>query len=249
MARAHEIDYRIVGNDAQFVEIELDPGESVVSTTGAMMYKSPAVEMAAIMGDGSQEKQGFMGALAGAGKRLISGVGLFMSSYTHTGTGKAQVAFAAPNIGTLLAVHLPDIGGELICQRDSFMVAARGVTIDIAVQKRIMTGLFGGEGFVMQRLKGDGWTFIHAGGTLVERELGEGEELHIDTGCLVAYTPGVDVAIEKAGNLGTMLVGGEGLFLAKARGPGKVWLQSLPFARLVGRIQATLPKRTAGGDD
>lgn len=240
MSTADVIDYKIGGEDIQYVEIELDPGESVVSEAGAMMYKSPGVVMDAVFGDGSQRQSGVWGALAGAGKRLLTGESLFMTVFTHQGSGKAHAAFAAPYPGTIIPVHLPDLGGELICQKDSFLAAAKGVSIGIALQRRIMTGLFGGEGFIMQRLEGTGWCFIHAGGTLVERELSAGEELHIDTGCVVAYTPGVDFEIERAGNIKSMIFGGEGVFFARLRGPGKVWIQSMPFSRLAGRILANV---------
>lgn len=246
MNQAHEIDYQIGGEDIQYVEIELDPGESVVSEAGAMMFKSPSIEMDAVFGDGSREKQGFLGAIAGAGKRLLTGESLFMTVFTHKGGGKAQVAFAAPFPGTIIPVHLPDVDGELICQKDSFLAAAKGVSVGIALQRRIMTGLFGGEGFIMQRLEGDGWCFVHAGGTLIERELAAGEELHIDTGCVVAYTKDVDFEIEQAGNIKSMIFGGEGVFFAKLKGPGRVWIQSMPFSRLAGRIMANVPVTGSG---
>lgn len=246
MGRTDEIDYEIGGEDIQYVEIELDPGESVVSEAGAMMFKAPSISMEAVFGDGSQKNQGVWGALAGAGKRLLTGESLFMTVFTHGGQGKAKVAFAAPYPGTIIPVHLPDLGGELICQKDSFLAAAKGVSVGIALQKRIMTGLFGGEGFIMQRLEGDGWVFVHAGGTLIERELAAGEELHVDTGCVVAYTPDVDFEIERAGNIKSMIFGGEGVFFARLRGPGKVWIQSMPFSRLAGRILANVPVAGSG---
>jgi uncharacterized protein (TIGR00266 family) len=246
MSQADEIDYEIGGSDIQYVEIELDPGESVVSEAGAMMFKAPSISMEAVFGDGSQKNKGVWGALAGAGKRLLTGESLFMTVFTHGGQGKAKVAFAAPYPGTIIPVHLPDLGGELICQKDSFLAAAKGVSVGIALQKRIMTGLFGGEGFIMQRLEGTGWVFVHAGGTLIERELAAGEELHVDTGCVVAYTPGVDFEIERAGNIKSMIFGGEGVFFARLRGPGKVWIQSMPFSRLAGRILANVPVTGSG---
>jgi uncharacterized protein (TIGR00266 family) len=246
MSSAHEIDYKIGGEDIQYVEIELDPSESVVSEAGAMMYKSPDIDMEAVFGDGSQKNQGFLGALAGAGKRLLTGESLFMTVFTHKGQGKAHAAFAAPFPGTIIPVHLPDVDGELICQKDSFLAAAKGVSVGIALQKKIMTGLFGGEGFIMQRLEGDGWCFIHAGGTLIERELSAGEEIDIDTGCVVAYTKGVEFEIVKAGNIKSMIFGGEGVFFAKLKGPGKVWIQSMPFSRLAGRIMANMPVTGSG---
>jgi uncharacterized protein (TIGR00266 family) len=246
MSSAHEIDYKIGGEDIQYVEIELDPNESVVSEAGAMMYKSPDIDMEAVFGDGSKKNQGFLGALAGAGKRLLTGESLFMTVFTHKGQGKAQAAFAAPFPGTIIPVHLPDVDGELICQKDSFLAAAKGVSVGIALQKKIMTGLFGGEGFIMQRLEGDGWCFIHAGGTLIERELAAGEELDIDTGCVVAYTKDVEFEIVKAGNIKSMIFGGEGVFFAKLKGPGKIWIQSMPFSRLAGRIMANMPVTGSG---
>ena len=246
MSSTHEIDYKIGGEDIQYVEIELDPNESVVCEAGAMMYKSPSITMEAVFGDGSAKNKGFFGALAGAGKRLLTGESLFMTVFTHKGQGKAHAAFAAPFPGTIVPIHLPDVGGELICQKDSFLVAAKGVSIGIALQKKIMTGLFGGEGFIMQRLEGDGWCFVHAGGTLIERELAAGEEIHIDTGCVVAYTKGVEFEIERAGNIKSMIFGGEGVFFAKLRGPGKVWIQSMPFSRLAGRIMANMPMGGSG---
>ncbi|WP_203290857.1 TIGR00266 family protein [Maricaulis parjimensis] len=246
MSQADVIDYKIGGEDIQYVEVELDPGESVVSEAGAMMYKSPSVTMDAVFGDGSQKNSGVWGALAGAGKRLLTGESLFMTVFTHEGQGKAHAAFAAPFPGTIIPVHLPDLGGELICQKDSFLAAAKGVSIGIALQKRIMTGLFGGEGFIMQRLQGSGWCFVHAGGTLIKKELAAGEEIHIDTGCVVAYTPDVEFEIERAGNIKSMIFGGEGVFFARLRGPGQVWIQSMPFSRLAGRILANVPATGSG---
>ncbi len=234
---ADEIDYRLYGTDMQFVEIELDPGESAVAEAGAMMYKDAVVEMHTVFGDGSAGEGGFLDRLVGAGKRLITGESLFTTVFTHTGRdGKAHVAFGAPYPGTILPLKLSDHGGRLICQKDSFLCAAKGVSIGVHFQRRILTGLFGGEGFVMQKLEGDGWVFVHAGGTLFERELEAGEVLHVDTGCLAALTETVDYDIEQVGGIKSMLFGGEGLFLARLRGPGHVWLQSLPFSRLAGRM-------------
>ncbi|MCW1986361.1 UNVERIFIED_ORG: uncharacterized protein (TIGR00266 family) [Sphingomonas sp. R1F5B] len=236
---ADDVDFAIRGNDLQFVEIELDPGESAVAEAGAFVWKDAAIEMTTVFGDGSDgDGGGFMGKLLGAGKRLVTGASLFTTVFTHHGHGKARVAFAAPVPGTILPLKLSDLGGTLICQKDSFLAAARGVSIGIAFQRRIMTGLFGGEGFVMQRLDGDGWVFVQMGGTLVERELGPGEQLHVDTGCLAAYTPSVDFDLVRAGGVRSVLFGGEGLFFARLTGPGKVWIQSLPFARLAGRVVA-----------
>ena len=242
MPTAHEIDYAIRGHEMQFVEIELDPGESAVAEAGAFMYKDTAVEMTTIFGDGSGQQQGasFMDLLVGAGKRVLTGESLFMTVFTHQGAGKAKVAFAAPYPGTILALDLDDYGQKLICQKDAFLAAAKGVSIGIAFQKRVLTGLFGGEGFIMQKLEGDGLVFVHAGGTLIERELKAGEELHVDTGCLVALTQTVDYDVVTVGGVKSMIFGGEGVFFARLRGPGHVWLQSLPFSRLAGRIMANL---------
>ncbi len=242
MPTAHEIDYAIRGHEMQFVEIELDPGESAVAEAGAFMYKDTAIEMTTIFGDGSGQQQGasFMDLLVGAGKRVLTGESLFMTVFTHEGQGKAKVAFAAPYPGTILALDLDDYGQKLICQKDAFLAAAKGVSIGIAFQKRVLTGLFGGEGFIMQKLEGDGLVFVHAGGTLIERELKAGEELHVDTGCLVALSQTVDYDVVTVGGVKSMIFGGEGVFFARLRGPGHVWLQSLPFSRLAGRIMANL---------
>jgi uncharacterized protein (TIGR00266 family) len=234
---ADDIDFEIKGDDLQFVEIELDPGESAVAEAGAFVWKDATVQMTTVFGDGSADQSGgFMGKLLGAGKRLITGESLFTTVFTHTGSGKARVAFASPTPGSILPLNLGALGGTLICQKDSFLAAARGVSIGLHFQKRMMTGLFGGEGFIMQRLEGDGWVFVQMGGALVERELAPGEELHIDTGCVAAYTPSVDFDLVMAGGVKSVLFGGEGLFFARLRGPGKVWIQSLPFARLAGRM-------------
>ena len=239
VAGADEIDFRIVGQEMQFVEIELDPGESAVAEAGAMMYKDQAVEMSTLFGDGSgQEGNRFLDKLIGAGKRVITGESLFTTMFTHTGQGKAHVAFAAPYPGNILALNLSDYGGRLICQKDSFLCAAKGVQIGIHFQKKILTGLFGGEGFIMQKLEGNGYVFVHMGGTLIERDLAAGETLHVDTGCLAALTETVTYDVVRAGNIKTMLFGGEGVFFATLTGPGHVWLQSLPFARLAGRMLA-----------
>ncbi len=237
---ADDIDFEIKGAEMQFVEIELDPGESCVAEAGAMMFKDSWIDMETIFGDGSAALQnaGFMGKLMGAGKRLLTGESLFTTQFTHKGQGKARVAFAAPYPGKILPMRLSELGGTLICQKDSFLVGAKGVSIGIAFQKKIMTGLFGGEGFIMQKLEGDGWVFCHAGGSILQRELQPGEVLHVDTGCVVAYMPGVDFDIVRAGNVKSMIFGGEGVFFAQLTGPGHVWLQSLPFSRLAGRILA-----------
>ncbi|MFN3523266.1 MAG: TIGR00266 family protein [Phenylobacterium sp.] len=238
-AVADDIDFEIKGQELQFLEIELDPGESAIAEAGAMVWKDATVGMTTVFGDGSGGADaGFMGKLLGAGKRLVTGESLFTTVFTHNGQGKAKVAFAAPTPGSILPLHLGQVGGQLICQKDSFLAAARGVSIGIAFQRRMMTGLFGGEGFIMQRLEGDGWVFVQMGGTVVERELAPGEQLHVDTGCLAAYTPSVDFDLVAAGGIKSALFGGEGLFFARLTGPGKVWIQSLPFSRLAGRMLA-----------
>ncbi|PZQ60964.1 MAG: TIGR00266 family protein [Phenylobacterium zucineum] len=234
-----DIDFEIKGQELQFVEIELDPGESAVAEAGSFVWKDASVEMTTMFGDGSGgQGGGFMGALLGAGKRLITGESLFTTVFTHQGQGKAKVAFASPTPGAILPIKLDSVGGTLICQKDAFLAAARGVQIGVAFQRRIMTGLFGGEGFIMQKLDGDGWVFVQMGGTVVERELKAGEVLHVDTGCLAAYTPSVDFDLEMVRGVKSMFFGGEGVFFARLRGPGKVWIQSLPFSRLAGRMLA-----------
>jgi len=241
---ADDIDFEIKGQELQFLEIELDPGESAVAEAGALVWKDGTVEMTTIFGDGSGgANEGFMGKLLGAGKRLVTGESLFTTVFTHQGRGKARVAFASPTPGAILPIKLSDIGGRLICQKDSFLAAARGVSIGVHFQRRILTGLFGGEGFIMQKLEGDGWVFVQMGGTVVERELAAGEELHVDTGCLAAITPSVDFDLITAGGVKSVLFGGEGLFFARLRGPGKVWIQSLPFSRLAGRMLAAAGSR------
>lgn len=241
---ADDIDFEIKGQELQFVEIELDPGESAVAEAGAMVWKDASVEMTTVFGDGSGgQGGGFMDKLLGAGKRLVTGESLFTTVFTHRGSGKARVAFAAPVPGTILPLRLADYGGTLICQKDSFLAAAKGVQMGIAFQQRMMTGLFGGEGFIMQKLEGDGWVFVQMGGTLVERELRAGEELHVDTGCVAAYTRGVDMDVIRAGNVKSMIFGGEGIFFARLTGPGHVWIQSLPFTRLAARTLAAAGSR------
>lgn len=241
-----DVDYEIKGSEMQFVEVELDPGESAIAEAGTMMFKSPHITMSAVFGDGSGQEGGFMGKLLGAGKRLLTGESLFTTVFTHGGvSGKARVGFAAPFPGNVLPIRLDEYGGRIICQKDSFLAAARGVQIGIHFQRRIMTGLFGGEGFIMQRLEGDGWVFVHMGGTVTKYDLAPGEVLHVDTGCLAAMTGDVDMDIESVGGLKSMIFGGEGVFFARLTGPGTVWLQSLPFSRLAGRMLAAAPQ--AGG--
>ncbi len=239
---AHEIDFKIVGHEMQFVEVELDPGESAIAEAGSMMYMTQGIEMETVFGDGSSKQTvGVMGALLGAGKRLLTGESLFMTVFSNQGSGKQQVAFAAPYPGKILAMDLGHMGGELICQKDSFLCAARGVSVGIAFQRKIGAGLFGGEGFIMQRLQGDGLTFVHAGGTVHPVDLVAGQTLRVDTGCLVALQPSVTYDIQFVGKVKTALFGGEGLFFATLRGPGRVWLQSLPFSRLADRVYKAAP--------
>jgi len=241
---AHEIDYEIFGHEMQFVEIELDPQESVVSEAGAMMYMSDQIAMETIFGDGSQESQsgGFLDKMMGAGKRLITGEGLFITMFTYTGREKGKAAFASPYPGKIIPLDLKEYDGRIICQKDAFLCAAKGVSIGVAFQKKIGTALFGGEGFIMQQLDGDGLSFVHAGGTIIEKELAAGETLRVDTGCLVALTQTVNYDIEYVGNVKSAIFGGESFFFATLSGPGHVWLQSLPFSRLAGRIWQAAPQ-------
>ena len=248
MPDMHEIEYKIYGDDMQYVEVELDPNEATIAEAGGMMFMEDGIEMETIFGDGSrQQKSGFMGALMGAGKRLLTGESLFMTVFLNRSTHKRKVAFGAPYPGKIIPVHLKDIGGVLIAQKDSFLAAAKGVSIGIAFQKKLGVGLFGGEGFIMQRLEGDGWAFVHAGGTLTERTLAPGEMLRVDTGCIVALQPTVNYDIQYVGKIKTAFFGGEGLFFASLTGPGKVWLQSLPLSRLANRIVSAVPGITRGG--
>ncbi len=236
--RSHEVDYEIVGNDMQMVIVELDPGETVIAEAGAMTYMEEGIQFETKMGDGSSPDKGFLSKMMSVGKRAITGESLFMTHFTHTGVGKSHVAFAAPYPGKIIPIDLATIAGnDLICQKDAFLCAALGTQVTIALNKKIGTGLFGGEGFIMQKLVGDGLAFIHAGGTIIEREL-HGETLRVDTGCLVAFEPHMEYNIERAGNLKSMFLGGEGLFLATLSGHGRVWLQSLPMRRLSERIVA-----------
>jgi uncharacterized protein (TIGR00266 family) len=235
------IDYKIYGTETQFVEVELDPGEAAVGEAGAMMFMEDGIVMDTVFGDGSAQQKNFWGKLVGAGKRLVTGESLFTTVFQNNGTGKRKVAFAAPYPGTLIPIHLPDVGGTLICQKDSFLCAAKGVALGIEFQRKLGVGLFGGEGFVMQRLDGDGLAFIHAGGTLYERDLQPGEVLKVDTGCIVALTRSVSYDIQYIGGLKSALFSGEGLFFAVLQGPGKVWLQSLPLSRMANRIVMAAP--------
>ena len=242
------VDYYLHGDDMQFIEIELDPGEAAVGEAGSMMYMEDGIAMTTVFGDGSAGSSGggLFGKLLGAGKRLITGESLFTTVYTNQGNGKRKVAFAAPYTGKIIPFDLSQLGGTLICQRDAFLCAAKGVSLGIAFQRKLGTGFFGGEGFIMQKLEGDGLAFVHSGGTVLKRDLAPGEVLRVDTGCVVAYTTGVDFDIQFVGGVKTALFGGEGLFFATLRGPGTVWIQSLPFARLASRIFAAAP-RTQGG--
>lgn len=242
-----EIDYYLHGDDMQFVEIELDPEEAAIGEAGSMMYMEDGIEMDTIFGDGSAQQSGIFGKLLGAGKRLITGESLFTTVYVNKGRGKKKVAFAAPYTGKIIPFDLSKYGGTLICQKDAFLCAAKGVALGIAFQKKLGAGFFGGEGFIMQRLDGDGLAFCHSGGTVLERKLAAGEVLRVDTGCVVAYTPEVDFDIQFVGGIKTALFGGEGLFFAVLRGPGTIWLQSLPFARLASRIFAAAPVAQGGG--
>jgi len=240
--KAHQVDYQIVGDDMQMVLVELDPGETVIAEAGAMNYMEEGIAFETRMGDGSQPDQGLVGKLFSAGKRALTGESLFMTHFTHRGSGKAQVAFAAPFPGRIIPLDLGRMGGEVLCQKEAFLAAAYGTSIGIAFQRKLGVGFFGGEGFILQRLRGDGLVFVHACGTIIERQL-RGESLRVDTGCLVAFEPTVEYDIERAGNLKSMFFGGEGLFLATLRGHGRVWLQSLPFSRLADRILANAPRQ------
>jgi uncharacterized protein (TIGR00266 family) len=239
--KCHEIDYEIFGEDMQLVEIELDPGEVVIAEAGAMTYIEGDIEFSAKMGDGSEPNQGFFKKLWGASKRAMTGESMFMTHFSNEGNGKRRVAFGAPYPGKILPMNLDELGGELVCQKNSFLCAALGTKIDIAFTKKFGAGLFGGEGFILQRITGDGYAFVHACGAIIEKDLDEGESLRVDTGCFVAMTPDVEYDIQKAGNLKSMFFGGEGLFLLTLTGPGKVWLQSLPFSRLADRVAGAAP--------
>lgn len=242
--KSHVVDYKIYGDDLQFVEVELDPQETVIAEAGAMVYMESGIEFNTRMGDGSKPSQGFLGKLGGLAQRAITGESLFMTHFTNVGQGKKHVAFGAPYPGKIMAIDLDEARGELLCQKDSFLAAALGTEISVAFNKKLGAGLFGGEGFILQRLRGDGMVFIHAGGTIVEKHLNN-EKLLVDTGCIVAFESTINYDIERAGNMKSMIFGGEGLFLATLQGTGRVWIQSLPFSRLADRILANAP--TAGG--
>lgn len=242
MASSHEIDYEVLGDDMQIVEVELDPMETVIAEAGAMSYMEEDIGFEAKMGDGSKPDEGVMGKLLGAGKRALTGESIFITHFTNNGQAKRRVAFAAPYPGQVVPVNLTDLGGTLLCQKDAFLCAALGTDVSIALTKRLGTGFFGGEGFILQRLRGDGMAFVHAGGTLVTKQL-QGETLRVDTGCLVAFTEGIDYNIERAGSLKSMFFGGEGLFLVTLSGTGTVYLQSLPFSRMADRILQHAPSK------
>jgi uncharacterized protein (TIGR00266 family) len=238
--KSHEVDHEIIGNELQLVEVELDPGETVIAEAGAMTYMEEGIEFEAKMGDGSQPDQGFFSKLFSVGKRMFTGESVFMTHFTNRGSAKRRVGFAAPYPGKIIPMDLAELGGQVLCQKDAFLCAALGTEVSIAFSRKIGAGLFGGEGFILQKLSGDGKAFVHAGGTVVRKEL-RGEKLRVDTGCLVAFTPSVDYDIERAGGLKSMVFGGEGLFLATLQGTGTVWVQSLPFSRLADRILAAAP--------
>ncbi|MEI8265376.1 MAG: TIGR00266 family protein [Betaproteobacteria bacterium] len=237
------VDFEIKGSEMQFVEVELDPGEAAIGEAGSMMFMDAGIGMDSVFGDGSAQQGGFFGKLLGAGKRLVTGESLFTTIYTNQSTSKLRVGFAAPYPGKILPMNLKQLGGMLICQKDAFLCAARGVSLGIYFQQKLSVGFFGGEGFIMQKLEGDGLAFVHAGGTVMRRDLQPGQTLLVDTGCLVAMTPNVNFEIQYVGKIKTALFGGEGLFFAKVTGPGSVWLQSLPFSRLASRVFAAAPQR------
>lgn len=245
---SHEIDYTIHGNDMQVVSIELDPQETVIAEAGTMNWMDRGINFEAKLGDGSQPDKGVFGKLLDVGKRALTGESIFLTHFTNTGSGKKEVSFAAPYPGTIIPLDLQAIGGEILCQKDAFLCAAKGTEISIAFNKRLGSGFFGGEGFILQKLRGDGLAFLHAGGTVIEKELNN-ESLLIDTGCIVAFSPELDYNIEKAGNMKSMFFGGEGLFLATLQGTGKVYLQSLPFSRLADRIIQQIPRTPVHRDD
>ncbi len=239
----HEINYKLFGDDMQFVEIELDPLETVIAEAGSLMMMEDQIKMQTIFGDGSGDQGSIMGKLFNAGKRILTGESLFMTSFTNEGQEKRHVSFAAPYPGKIIPMDLSELDGKIICQKDAFLAAAKGVSVGIAFQRKLGTGFFGGEGFIMQKLEGDGLSFVHAGGTVIEKVIAPGETLRIDTGCLVAMTGETDYDIEFVGGIKTALFGGEGLFFATLRGPGTVWIQSLPFSRLASRVFAAMPEK------
>lgn len=245
----HDIDYKIYGDDMQFVEVELDPNETVIAEAGSLMMMEDGINMETIFGDGSASSNdgGFLGKLVGAGKRLITGESLFMTTFTNDGVGKKHVSFAAPYPGKIIPMDLSELGGKIICQKDAFLAAAKGVSVGVEFQRKIGVGFFGGEGFIMQKLEGDGLAFVHAGGTIYKKDLQPGEKIRLDTGCLVAMTQTVNYDIEMVKGIKTALFGGEGIFFATLTGPGTVWIQSLPFSRLASRVFAAAPVTKGGG--
>ena len=238
--KCHEVDYHIIGHEMQLVEVDLDPGESVIAEAGAMNYMEEGITFEAKMGDGSTPNEGIMGKLLGVGKRMLLGESIFLTHFTNRSPAKKCVAFSAPYPGSIIPLNMAEFGGEVICQKDAFLAAALGTSIQITFQRKLGTGIFGGEGFILQKLVGDGMAFMHAGGTVVKKDL-QGETLRLDTGCLVAFTQGIDYAIETAGSLKSMFFGGEGFFLATLHGTGTIWIQSLPFSRLAERIVQSVP--------
>ncbi|MEZ4796711.1 MAG: TIGR00266 family protein [Flavobacteriaceae bacterium] len=244
---AHEIDYRIYGEEMQYVEIELDPQEGIVAEAGSFMMMDEGIKMETIFGDGSQKDSGFLGKILGAGKRILTGESLFMTAFYNTLSGKRNVSFASPYPGKIIPIDLTEFRGKFICQKDAFLCAAKGVSVGIEFSKRLGRGLFGGEGFIMQKLEGDGMAFVHAGGTMSKKVLQAGEIIKVDTGCIVGFTQDVDYDIELVGGIKNTVFGGEGLFFAKLQGPGIVYIQSLPFSRLAGRVLASAPR--IGGKD
>jgi len=245
--QAHEIDYHIHGEEMQYVEVELDPNEGVIAEAGSFMMMDAGIKMETIFGDGSKKDSGVMGKIFGAGKRLLTGESLFMTAFYNVEQGKKRVSFASPYPGKIIAIDLSSVGGKFICQKDAFLCAAKGVSIGIEFSKKLGRGLFGGEGFIMQKLEGDGMAFVHAGGTTCKKELAPGEELRVDTGCIIGFDQTVDYDIEFVGGIKNTIFGGEGLFFAKLRGPGTVYIQSLPFSRLAGRVLSAAPR--GGGKD
>ncbi|MBD0833313.1 TIGR00266 family protein [Aestuariibaculum sediminum] len=244
---AHEIDYHIYGEEMQYVEIELDPQEGVVAEAGSFMMMDDGIKMETIFGDGSQNDSGFLGKILGAGKRILTGESLFMTAFYNNLSGKRKVSFASPYPGKIIPIDLTEYRGKFICQKDAFLCAAKGVSVGIEFSKRLGRGLFGGEGFIMQKLEGDGMAFVHAGGTMARKVLQPGEVLRVDTGCIIGFTQDIDYDIEFIGGIKNTIFGGEGLFYAKLQGPGVVYIQSLPFSRLAGRVLASAPR--AGGKD
>lgn len=240
--KAHEIDYRIYGEEMQYVEIELDPNEGVVAEAGSFMMMDDGIKMETIFGDGSEQNKGFLGSILGAGKRILTGENLFMTAFYNTLSGKRNVSFASPYPGKIIPIDLKEYQGKFICQKDAFLCAAKGVNVGIEFSRKLGRGLFGGEGFIMQKLEGDGMAFVHAGGTMARKELKAGEVLRVDTGCIIGFTQDIDYDVEFIGGIKNTIFGGEGLFYARLQGPGIVYIQSLPFSRLAGRVWASAPQ-------